>query len=117
MRDDQLEFIGNDLKLVPKDRLIVLTMHIPVMDETGGGNAFSPEVRARLFELLKPFEHTFSMSAHTHTQMNHFFEKNPGGAHHHYVIGPACGDWWSGWLDEQGLPGSTMRDGTPNGYA
>ncbi len=39
------------------------------------------------------------------------------GAHHHYNVGTTSGDWYSGQLDENGVPISTMRDGTPKGYA
>src|SRR5690606_30331345 len=32
-------------------------------------------------------------------------------------VGTTSGDWYSGQLDENGVPFSTMRDGTPKGYA
>ncbi|MFC1557216.1 calcineurin-like phosphoesterase C-terminal domain-containing protein [candidate division KSB1 bacterium] len=112
LRDDQLTFVENDLKHVPKDHLIVCAMHIPMLS----GNSFNGDVYERLITLLKPFPNTFSMSAHTHTQRHHFHEDS-GWEHHHYVVGTACGDWWSGILDEHGIPDTMMRDGTPNGYA
>lgn len=116
LRDEQLTFIENDLKHVPKDHLIVLSMHIPMLNDNQYSESFKREVFDRLISLLKPFPNTFSMSAHTHTQ-RHDFYKEGNWEHHHYVAGPACGDWWSGWIDEEGLPDSMMRDGTPNGYA
>ena len=36
---------------------------------------------------------------------------------HEYNAGTTSGDWYSGELDENGVPVSTMRDGTPKGYA
>src|SRR5690606_2856515 len=37
--------------------------------------------------------------------------------HHHYNVGTTSGDWYKGELNEKGIPLSTMRDGTPKGYA
>ena len=36
---------------------------------------------------------------------------------HEYNVGAACGAFWSGAPDAQGIPDATMADGTPNGYA
>lgn len=119
-REDQLQFVKNDLKHVPKDHLVVLAFHIPLR-EPRDGDAFRDEDRSRLFDLLKDFPNTFSLSAHTHVQKQDFFGKEEGWfqekPHHQYNVGTTSGDWYSGKLDERGLPISTMRDGTPNGYA
>lgn len=109
---DQMAFIRNDLAMVPKDQLVVLMMHIPIQ-----------QVRDRkaLYELLKDRPHTFSLSAHTHTQIHRFIASDDGWAgaepHHHLTCGTACGSWWSGAPDDVGLPHATMSDGTPNGYS
>ena len=120
LRKDQLKFIENDLKAVPKDHLIVLAFHIPI-SEPGAGDNFRDEDRERLFELLKGFPYTLSLSAHTHLQRQDFFTKEDGWKnekpHHHYNVGTTSGDWYSGILDENNIPVSTMRDGTPKGYA
>lgn len=119
-REDQLEFIKNDLKCVPKDHLIVLAFHIPI-SEPGEGDSFRNKDREKLFKLLKDFPHTLSLSAHTHLQRQDFFGRKEGWLqdtpHHHYNVGTTSGDWYSGKLNEKGIPISTMRDGTPNGYA
>lgn len=118
MRPDQLDFVENDLKLVPKDHLIVISMHIPLSEE---GDSFRDEDRQRLFDLLADYPHTFSMSAHTHLQKQDYFAKEDGWRqdkpHHHYNVGTTSGDWYKGVLDANGVPVSTMRDGTPKGYA
>lgn len=118
-REDQFKFIENDLKFVPKDHLIVLVFHIPI-SEFEGGDPFNDEHRARLFKILKDFPNTLSISAHTHWQSQDFFTAKEGwlqeGKHHHLNIGASCGDWYSGRLDDNGVPISTMRDGTPKGY-
>ncbi|MCP4594215.1 MAG: metallophosphoesterase [bacterium] len=121
LEDRQLEFIRNDLALVPNDRLVVLVMHIPLVLERGGKTLFREPDRDALFGLLKDHPHTLSISAHWHRQGHLFFGKKDGwpGAkpHHHLVQGTVCGSWWSGAPDERGIPHATMSDGTPNGYS
>lgn len=118
-RDDQLEFVKNTLALVPKDHLIVLSMHIPLSEPSG--DPFNDENRNKLFELLKDYPNTLSLSAHTHLQRQDFFYEKDGWKqptrHHHYNVGTTSGDWYKGELNEKGIPLSTMRDGTPKGYA
>lgn len=108
----QLEFVRNDLARVAKDRLVVLGMHIPL---TNVGD------RAKLFELLKDFPHTMSISAHTHNQRHVFMGKDHGWLrdepHHHLINATTCGSWMSGTLDEYGIPHALMSDGAPNGYS
>jgi hypothetical protein len=118
-RKDQLDFVENSLKHVSKDKLIVLSFHIPLGNKNS--NAFRHEDRHRLFEILKPFKHTVSMSAHTHFQKQIFYGAEDGWKqdvpHHEYNVGTTSGDWYSGSYNQQGVPSSTMRDGTPKGYA
>ncbi|MDR3117977.1 MAG: calcineurin-like phosphoesterase family protein [Mediterranea sp.] len=120
LRDDQLAFVKNNLTHVPHDRLIVVSMHIPLIDSEEEG-AFRDADRQALYELLKDFPDVLFLSAHTHIQMQHRIGKAQGvdreNPIHEYNVGTACGDWFSGILNEQGLPISTMRDGTPAGYA
>lgn len=119
-RKDQLEFIKNDLSLVPKDHLVILAFHIPI-SEMEGDDPFCDEHRQQLFELLKDYPYTLTLSAHTHFQSQDFFTGTEGwlqtGKHHHYNVGATCGDWYSGRIEANGVPNSTMRDGTPKGYA
>lgn len=118
-RKDQLDFVENNLKFVPKDKLIVLAFHIPI-SEKEGNDPFRDADRERLFQILKDFPNTLSMSAHTHYQEQVFMGKDDGWLqakpHHHFNVGASCGDWYSGKPDENGVPLSTMRDGTPKGY-
>lgn len=118
--EKQLEFIENDLEHVPEDKLVVLAFHIPIIVPEGG-NTFRLGDRNRLFDLLKDHPNTLSLSAHTHIQQFEFFDdeknwKRPS-PHIHYNVGTTNGDWWSGEPDEDGIPPTMMRDGTPNGYA
>ncbi len=119
-RKDQLQFVENDLKFVPKDHLVVLAFHIPI-SEPEGGDPFRDEDREKLFGLIKDYANTLSMSAHTHLQRQDYFYPEDGwpgqGRHHHFNVGTTAGDWYSGQLNAEGVPVSTMRDGTPKGYA
>ncbi|MFK7736803.1 MAG: calcineurin-like phosphoesterase C-terminal domain-containing protein [Pirellulaceae bacterium] len=108
----QLEFIKNDLKLIPKDQLVVLMMHIPL------GQV---EDRQELYRLIEQRPATVSISAHTH-YLEHRFIGNEDGwmgpeKHHHIVNVTVCGSWWRGQPDERGIPHATMSDGGPNGYS
>lgn len=112
LSDAQLAFVKNDLAHVPKDRLVVLLMHIPLKDVDN---------RAKLFETLGQYPHTFSLSAHWHRQAHFFLGSEHGWPraepHHHFVHGTACGSWWAGNYNPLGVPEATMEDGTPNGYS
>ena len=119
LRPDQLEFVSNYLNVVPKDDLIVLTMHIPLAQH---GDSFRKSDQKKLFDLLKDFPHTLSISAHTHVHDNRFFHKDSSDwqrevPHHHFNVGTTSGSWWNGIRGETNVPHTMMRDGTPNGYS
>lgn len=119
LRADQIEFIANDLKVVPKNKLIVLAFHIPL--NPTNSESFENKDRDQLFAILSEFPNTLSLSAHTHFQQQNFYTKEHGWngnkPHHEYNVGTASGDWYSGAENESGIPNATMRDGTPKGYA
>lgn len=121
LTDQQLTFIENDLKYVSENKLIVIAFHIPIFTPNTPNQTFRIQDRSRLFELLKDYPNTLSLSAHTHLQRFHFFDVEDGWQrlepHVHYNVGTTGGDWWSGEFDERGIPETKMRDGTPNGYA
>lgn len=118
-RKDQLDFVENDLKHVDKDKLVIIAIHIPLMHQDE--NSFRNSDRQRLFDLLKDYPNVVAFSAHTHLQRQNFYTAEDGwqGAKpfHEYNAGTTNGDWYSGQLDGNGLPISTMRDGTPKGYS
>ncbi len=108
----QLQFVADDLRSVPADRLVVLSMHIPL---TGMGN------RHELYRLLEDRPYSLSLSGHTHWQAHQFIGEEDGWMgktpHHHIVNVTVSGTWWRGEKDEVGIPHATMRDGAPNGYS
>lgn len=108
----QIEFIRNDLAEIPEDQMVVLMMHVPV---------FGVKDRAGLYRLIEDRPFCISISGHTHHHEHRFLKKEDGwnGAkpHHHIVNVTVSGSWWSGALDERGLPHTQMADGGPNGYS
>lgn len=120
-REDILAFVENDLKYVPKDRLIVLGFHIPIYEFEPGPDQFREGDVKKLLSLLEGYNHTLSLSGHTHSQNHHFFTSEEGwpnaGIHHHYNPGATSGSVYKGPKDVYGTPSSMMRDGTPKGYA
>lgn len=127
--EKQLAWLKNDLANVPREKLVVLFMHIPVAvpadapipDVPGKPPRFIEADRLAFLKLIQDRPHTVSVSGHTHVQYNAYIGQNEGwnGAepHHHFNCGTTSGSWWSGAPDETGIPNTTMRDGTPNGYA
>lgn len=110
--ETQMEFIRNDLAMVPEDQLVVLMMHIPIK---------GVEDRKDLYDLIAKRPFSMSISAHTHYQEHQFIGEEDGfkgpAKHHHVVNVTVCGSWWRGSPDERGIPHTTMRDGAPNGYS
>jgi hypothetical protein len=110
--EKQMAFVKNDLALVPKDHLVVVSMHIPIT---------SMKDREALYRLLEDRPHAFSISAHTHYQKVLHLEEKDGwkgkDPHHHLNHATVCGSWWAGATDERGIPHATMSDGAPNGYS
>lgn len=119
-REEQFAFLEAYLPTLRKDRLLVLAMHIPLF-EKDGKDSFRDGDRTRLFELLHDFPYLLVVSAHSHTQQHVFHDAGDGwnGMRplHEYNVGAACGAYWSGIKDSDGIPAATMADGTPNGYA
>ena len=95
-RDDQVEWLKQDLSFVPKDKMIIFCVHIPMRASN------NQNVQA-VFELLKPFAEVHIMSGHTHYAENNVYDN-----HYEHVHGAACGAWWHSTIN---------TDGTPNGYA
>lgn len=119
LRPDQFTFVSNYLETVSKDDLVVLTMHIPLAQH---GESFRKSDQKKLFDLLKDFPHTLSISAHTHVHDHRFFHEGSSDwqqatPHHHFNVGTTSGSWWNGLRNETDVPHTMMRDGTPNGYS
>jgi hypothetical protein len=109
---EQMEFLRQDLAMIPEDQLVVLMMHIPLTDVHD---------RQDLYRLIEKRPFCISISGHEHYHEHRFIKKEDGwmGAepHHHIVNVTVSGSWWSGAPDERGIPHTMMRDGAPNGYS
>jgi hypothetical protein len=117
----QLQFVRNVLANVPPDRLVVLSMHIPLVNATDPwAPAETTADRKALLALLSGRQHTVSFSGHMHTTEHHYLGREHGFTrsepHHHHVLTAASGAWWSGPLDRRGVPSADSTDGTPNGF-
>jgi hypothetical protein len=93
VQQHQLDWLQKDLSFVPKEKLVVLCVHIPVHSQTKN--------KEDLYRLLEG-RTVHIMSGHTHYNVNvirdSIFEHNHG---------TVCGAWWTGPICE---------DGTPCGY-
>jgi hypothetical protein len=111
--ENAANFTRHLLERTPKDKLIVLFMHVPYSSLENAEEVLGP---------LSAFPNTFSIAGHAHIQTHQFVGTGSRGwnrleAHHQFVAGAVSGSWWCGERDETGIPHATMNDGTPNGYA
>jgi len=114
--EEQLAFIKNDLAKVPDEQLVVVMMHIPYVNST----KWPGTDKQQLFRILETRSHCISLAGHTHHHEHRFIGEADGWKgkqpHHQIINGTVCGAWWSGAPDENGIPHTTMSDGTPNGH-
>lgn len=108
----QLDFLKQDLAMIPETQMVVLMMHVPIM---------GAKDKSEFFELIEKRPYCVSISGHTHDHRHLFLGKEDGfnGAekHHHIVNVTVSGSWWSGAKNDNGIPHTTMADGAPNGYS
>lgn len=112
--ESQYEWLKNDLEYVSDNKLIVLNMHIPMLQDY----VYKEQI-TRIFDLLKKRQHLLALSGHLHGMENYFFNEESwwsGASFQNITVGAACGSWWCGPKDERGIPVSTCMDGSPNGY-
>ena len=118
--EKQLQWLRNDLGFVPKDRLIVLTMHIPLYTSYDSGSDVNVVDRDALFDVLKDRERVLALAGHMHALEHNFIGKELGWQGektlHQVICAAVSGTWWTGVKDGRGIPVADQRDGTPNGY-
>ena len=118
--DARLHFVRNVLRHVPREHLVVVSMHIPLVTYEDPTHPSDNTTNAAiLLEILSRRPNTVSFSGHSHTTEHHYLRPARGlhaaRPHHHHVLTAACGSWWSGPADTVGVPQSVSRDGTPRG--
>jgi len=116
----QLQWLKNDLKFVPDEKLIVLSMHIPIYTFISNHESVNITDRDLLFEILQDRKHLLALAGHMHLTEHQYFDKTIGwnspNQFHQIVCAAVSGSWWSGKKDESSIPIADQRDGVPNGY-
>lgn len=117
--NDQLIWLKNDLRMVPADKQIVLATHAPIVDHRN----VVVDNASQLYDTLKGRK-VITVGGHTHTLEN----LRPGDKRAEWaakgiselpftqlIAGAVSGNWYSGALDEHGLPYAFMTDGARPG--
>jgi len=121
LREDQFVFLARYLPGLDADKRLVIAAHMPFFNPRPERETFRAADRSRLFALLQRFDKTLLLSAHGHVQRHHLHTADDGWMGqqplHEYNVGAACGGYWGGAKDADGIPDASMADGTPNGYA
>jgi len=104
--DEELIFVRNDLKLIPKDVLVVIAAHGP-LEYTKN--------KEELLSILRDRTNVLLVSGHTHTVARYFY-KNNVGVIPELGAGASCGMWWTGEPNELGIPTALMQCGSYPNY-
>ena len=124
--EQQMEWLANDLALVPMDKLVVLNMHIPIISFIdSGSNKHQTDNAGDIYRLLEG-RPALALSGHTHT-LEHFEPGEgarpdiagldiPATPFPQIITGAGCGSWWSGDFDDDGVPMSYQRLGAKRGF-
>ena len=97
---EQVEWLKQDLALVPKDHTVLFCVHIPMMKDNALYN--TPEV----MELLNTYPKMHIISGHRHFVWNYDYAAE-GTAYTNlkeHVMGAICGAWWKTNLCGCGAP-------------
>ena len=100
---EQIEWLKQDLAVVPKDKLIVFCAHIPLFDDDNNENV------DKVMKLLSQFENVHILTGHKHINRNHEHEvtTTKGVKIFEHNVSTVCGSWWAS---------NMAADGTPIGY-
>ncbi|MBE6198182.1 MAG: hypothetical protein E7141_05855 [Rikenellaceae bacterium] len=100
--DSQWEWLKQDLALVPKDKMVVICVHIPFLNRT------TYHIQD-ILKLLNTYKEAHVMSGHTHLIRTYEHKANSTGYDNVYEhnVGAVCGCWWAH---------NMCTDGAPNGF-
>ncbi len=97
---EQYEWLKQDLALVPKDKTVILCVHIPFQD---GGGSYVDYTR----NLINGYKEAHIMSGHSHI-IQHIKGAKAGYSNiYEHNMGALCGAWWTSYM---------CGDGSPAGY-
>lgn len=118
--EEQLQWLRNDLAGVDKNKQIVINAHAPIVNYGG----VITENATELYEILAEYPNAVTVGGHTHT-LEHLVagDKREEWAaegieelsHDQIVAGAVSGSWYSGELNEDGVPHSYTSDGAEPG--
>lgn len=97
--DRQLRFVSNLMKILPKDRRIVITAHIPLVHMSN---------RDKLLDILRGRGDVLALTGHMHAVSRNFLHGDDVTVHE-LVGGATCGFWWVGEKDWEGIPSALMQ--------
>lgn len=125
---EHLEWLKNDLAATPRDKLIVLNMHIPLISYIDNTSSQHQVANTREIYALLEGRPSLALSGHTHTLeqirpgelfagwQTAFTQPLGPSPIPQIVTGATCGGWWSGDFDDQGIPQAWDRVGSPRGH-
>jgi hypothetical protein len=96
---DQIEWLKSNLQYVPENKMLIVCLHIPIIDDNRVQN------RKEFLDAIKRFKEVHIMTGHYHLQKK--FWHNDYSIYEH-ITGAASGIWWSGTIN---------KCGAPNGFA
>ena len=120
LTDEQLEWLRNDLATVDENTPIVVAAHAPIVSYTG----VVTDNASELYEILADYPNAVTVGGHTHTLENHIAGDQraewadagiPELTHDQVVAGAVSGSWYSGELNEDGVPYSYTSDAAEPG--
>ena len=99
---EQVAWLKQDLALVPKDKLVLLCVHIQLLNRT-------PNYTQNVLQMLNEYNEVHVLSGHTHIQHNyiHKYEGSPYTNIYEHNTCALCGPWWHAKI---------AGDGSPSGY-
>lgn len=95
----QIDWLVSDLQYVPKSKMIIVCVHVPVLRST------TMRRKHEFLEALSSFKEVHILSGHTHSNYNAI---NLEHEIYEHTTGAASGLWWNGTIN---------KCGAPNGYA
>lgn len=116
----QLDWLRNDLAQVGADQQIVIAAHAPII----GYNEVITDNAPELYDILAEYPNAVTVGGHTHTLESHragdtraeWAEQGvPELTHDQIIAGAVSGDWYSGALNENGVPHSYTQDAAEPG--
>jgi hypothetical protein len=122
----QMRWLANLLAEVPRDRLVVIAHHIPLVSFVDGASPIHQTDNLPEIHRLLAGRPALSLSGHTHTTENLAPGEAFGGwqesvgcgplPFRHIIAGASSGAWYQGDVGIDGTPFALQRQGAPKGF-